>query len=355
MECSTQNSIREFTIVDCQWLANPAIGSRDRALCAKVLFIKFSVAWRTAHGTIDGMKHPTILADISQNAAEAAQRFASPKRMDQSIEVIEVDESYSGCSWHFHPELQLCHVESGFGQRLIGDRVCEIQPGEVILLGANLPHVWRYDSTADDDIQATVVHFDESVLGSDWLQRPELRDVRLLLTRAGQGLQARGDVREHLIEKIGALTNAHGLRRIIVLLEILQVMAESRDLETVCSSGYQPVAAELDVERLRRACDYIKEHAHESLDRETVARVIHMSATGFSRFFKAHTGMTFQEFVSDVRISRACQLLANTDLLITDIALQCGFGELSTFNRTFKRFRDTTPTKYRALVSSIRS
>ena len=62
------------------------------------------------------------------------QPFASPQRADESIRVIAIDESYSGCSWHFHPELQLCHVGSGCGQRMIGDRVCDIEPGEVILL-----------------------------------------------------------------------------------------------------------------------------------------------------------------------------------------------------------------------------
>jgi AraC-like DNA-binding protein len=109
----------------------------------------------------------------------------------------------------------------------------------------------------------------------------------------------------------------------------------------------------LDVERLRRACDYINDHAHQEITRNAVAEVVHMSVSGFSRFFKSHTGMTFQEFVADVRISRACLLLVTSDLPITDISLECGFADLSTFNRTFKRFRDSTPSQYRLIATNV--
>ncbi len=281
------------------------------------------------------------------------QPFASPQRADESIRVIAIDESYAGCSWHFHPELQLCHVEAGRGQRLIGDRLCDIEHGEVILLGPNLPHVWRYESCSAGHIKANVVHFDAAVLGSDWLDRPELCDVRLLLTRASQGLQAEGELKDRLAQRIAQLATMKGLPRIISLLELLHMMSESRELKTICSTGYQPVAAELDVARLQRACDFINEHVSEELTRDAVAEVIHMSGSGFSRFFKSHTGMAFQEFVADVRISRACQLLVTSEMNITEIAFACGFNELTTFNRTFRKYRDTTPSKYRSMVNAV--
>jgi len=279
--------------------------------------------------------------------------FASPQRADESVRVISVDERYSGCSWHFHPELQLCHVANGEGQRLIGDQLCAIEPGEVVLLGSNLPHVWRYDEGVNCHVQATVLHFETGFLGSDWLERPELRNVRLLLTRASQGLLATGKLRESIATGIENIASLSGLPRVIGLLELLHTMAESRDLKKICSTGFQPAAAQLEVERLRCACDFINENAHKELSRDSVAKTIHMSGSGFSRFFKAHTGMTFQDFVADLRISRACKLLGSSELSITDIALECGFRELTTFNRAFKKFRDTTPTRYRSLVNKV--
>ena len=275
--------------------------------------------------------------------------------MHESIRVIKVDDGYAGCSWHYHPEIQLCHVAKGKGQRLIGDQLCPIEPGEVVLLGSNLPHVWRYDPGARVGIQATVIHFESTVLGGDWLERPEVRNLRLLLTRASQGLQATGKLRARLAKGIEELQNKEGLPRIIRLLELLHLMTDSYEMKTICRSGLQPMTAQLEIERLRLACDFINDHAHKELSRDAVAEVVRMSGSGFSRFFKAHTGMTFQDFVADVRISRACKLLGSTELPITTVALECGFRELTTFNRAFKKYRQTTPSQYRSLVKKVAS
>ena len=275
--------------------------------------------------------------------------FESAHRADESFRVIQIDQSFSGCSWHFHPELQLCHVKTGSGTRVIGDRVCPIERGEVVLLGSNLPHVWRYDEDSDA-ISATVVHFEESALGTDFLNKPEMRELRLLFARAGLGLQAFGDTRLAVAENISGLANLSGFSRVLALLDILHRLAGCREVKSISGSGFQPVASHIDAERLRCACDYIRENCQSSIDRDTVARVLHMSPSGFSRFFKTHTGMTFQDFVSDVRISRACERLVDGGQSITEIAYASGFADVSTFNRAFKKFRDMTPSDYRRAI-----
>ena len=276
--------------------------------------------------------------------------FESAHRADESFRVMEIDQSFSGCSWHFHPELQLCHVESGSGTRVIGDRVCGIEAGEVVLLGANLPHVWRYDKQQAEPIHATVVHFEESALGADFLNKPEMRELRLLFARAGLGLQAFGETRLEIAKKISSLAALRGFSKILALLDILHRLASSPEVESISGSSFQPVASHIDAERLRCACDYIRENTHAAIDRDTVARVVHMSPSGFSRFFKTHTGMTFQDFVADVRVSHACQMLADGTRSITDVAYQSGFADVSTFNRAFKKFRDMTPSAYRRAI-----
>lgn len=280
--------------------------------------------------------------------------FQMPQRVDESFRVVEVGQGYSGCSWHFHRELQLCHVTSGVGKRVVGDRVCDITEGEVVLLGQNLPHVWRYDPIQAEPPQAVVVHFQEEFLGTEFSRKPEMRDVMLLLARAGQGLVARGKTRTLVAEKLCALPKRTGMDRLLGLLEILHGLAASTELESICSTGFQPVAAQLDIERLRRVCDYVDEHHKQQIDRDSVARLVHMSPSGFSRFFKSRTGMTFQDYVGDLRIGRACQLLAEAGQSVTEIAFECGFSDISTFNRTFKKFRSATPTSYRDEMLRLR-
>ena len=66
-----------------------------------------------------------------------------------------------------------------------------------------------------------------------------------------------------------------------------------------------------------------------------------------ARFFRRATGNTFTDFVNHVRISRACQLLMETNLQISAIAYQVGFNNLANFNRLFKKYRSCTPIDYR--------
>jgi AraC-like DNA-binding protein len=78
-----------------------------------------------------------------------------------------------------------------------------------------------------------------------------------------------------------------------------------------------------------------------------VADLANMSKEAFCRFFKERTGKTLTEFLSQVRIHHACQLLQETDFSVSQIAYQSGFQNLSYFNRTFKKFRGETPKEFR--------
>jgi AraC-like DNA-binding protein/mannose-6-phosphate isomerase-like protein (cupin superfamily) len=283
-----------------------------------------------------------------------AHNFVSPKSADESFRLIEINGGYSGCSWHFHPEFQLGYVVSGTGQRVVGDSVHSIEAGEVVLLGPNLPHVWHYDcGVGSQPVEAVAVHFHDNFLGREFFETPEASDLRLLLSRASQGLQVVGQTRCSLAPIIERMRKQSGFPRLLTMLEILDVIARSRDVLTLCSPLFQPTSTGLDLERLRRVCDYIQSNFNQPLDRDMAADIAHMSPSGFSRLFKSRTGMSFSEYVSDIRIGHACRRLMELRVPITDIALECGFSDLSTFNRTFRKLRQMTPTEFRARMQHL--
>jgi AraC-like DNA-binding protein len=294
-----------------------------------------------------------LLAPIYRSPT-APPSFHSVKRDDESFRLFEIKNADSGCSWHFHPEFQIGYVVQGRGERVVGDCVHAIESGEVVLLGPNLPHVWRYSVGQDgQNVDAIAIHFREDFLGNDFLRKPELRDVVLLLSRAGQGLQIVGSLRKEIVPMLEQIRIQSGFARLMTLLSILDRISRSRDVLTLCSPLFQPIQAELEIERLRRVCDYVKSNFHCPLDRDTAADFAHMSPSAFSRFFKAHTGLTFHDFVAEVRVGNACQLLVSPNYPITDIALDCGFADLSTFNRTFRKLRKMTPSEYRSKLLGI--
>jgi AraC-like DNA-binding protein len=137
---------------------------------------------------------------------------------------------------------------------------------------------------------------------------------------------------------------------VLDLLALLHLLAGSSELTTLCSTGFQPLAAELEIERLRRVCEYIQTHHSEPIDRDAIAAIAHLSPSAFSRFFKMHTGKTFRDFVTEVRVGHACRMLVEAEDNVTEIALRCGFADGSTFDRSFRRTKKMSPTQFRRQV-----
>lgn len=98
---------------------------------------------------------------------------------------------------------------------------------------------------------------------------------------------------------------------------------------------------------LRRITEYINEHFCENISLETIANTTGLSRYYVSHLFKDLLNTTFVNYVNELRLSRAATLLTTTDTPVIEIAGLSGFNNISNFNRAFKMYFDTTPSKYR--------
>jgi AraC-like DNA-binding protein len=264
-------------------------------------------------------------------------------------EVVRGD-SYNA-AWHFHPEYQITLVIKSCGYRLVGDNIAPLHAGDLVLMGSNLPHVWQQERAAHPDpadgVHAVIIRFLETFAGNDFLEIPEMKPIRLLLRRSARGLQATGAARQVVAEKMRRLPEATGLERISGLLSILNTLASSNELKPIASPGFVPVLNGSDHDRMERVCNYINVHLGDVIDRAEVARHAHLSQGAFSRFFKLRTGKTLPRYINELRVGRACRLLAEGETKITDIAMECGFSNLANFNRRFLEISGVTPRNYR--------
>ncbi len=253
-----------------------------------------------------------------------------------------------GATWHFHPEFQITLVLKSSGYRLVGDNITPLGPGDLVLVGSNLPHVWQQDAGGGRAaVHAVVVRFLDTLLGRDFLEIPEAAAVKRLLRRAARGLRVTGRTRDAAAERLHRLVEAKGLNRIAELLGILETLAQSRELQPIASAGFVPSLSSEDQGRMARVTAHIHTHLTDTIDRATVARAAHLSEGAFSRFFKLRTGKTLPAYVNELRVGRACRLLANEERKVTDIALDCGFRNLANFNRRFREITRLTPRDYR--------
>jgi AraC-like DNA-binding protein len=275
----------------------------------------------------------------------------TPSTQWESFHCEVVRGASYNATWHFHPELQLTLVIRSRGHRLVGDKFAPLTHGDLVLVGSNLPHVWQQDKThgsSPNAVHAIVVRFLETFLGRDFLEIPEAEPLRRLFRRAARGLQVTGRSRDVVAAKMERLAHARGLERVAELLSILDTLAHSKELRPIASPGFVPNLASEDQGRMQRVCDYINTHLSDTIDRAAVAREAHLSVGAFSRFFRVRTGKTLPEYVNELRVGRACRLLADEQAKITDIALECGFRNLANFNRRFREITKMTPRDYRA-------
>ena len=257
--------------------------------------------------------------------------------------------------WHYHPELELLHIEQGTGTQFVGDNIQNFQSGDVLLIGANLPHYWRCDQKYFDNqtelfAQATVVHFRADFWGDAFLKLPENRAIAQLLDRAKQGIRIQGTARTVVANLLKQMLTATGTQRIITLLTILTAVAASPETTLISTTDYPDQFDEADTDRINRIYAYALANFQRKISVAEVAAVANLSPHSFCRYFKSRSRKPFSQFLLELRVHHACKLLTNTDLSISQVCMDSGFNQFSGFNKYVKQITGKSPMQYRKLV-----
>ena len=125
--------------------------------------------------------------------------------------------------------------------------------------------------------------------------------------------------------------------------EFLSVVRLMQQSELIEQGKLEPNANSL----INSAKNYIRKHYANKLTMVQAADYVHLNPSYFSKLFRSKTGVTFTDYLTNVRITQAKQLLLNTDDRICDICLNVGFSDNVTFNRAFWRVVGVSPTDYR--------
>ncbi|HWD92639.1 MAG TPA: AraC family transcriptional regulator [Verrucomicrobiae bacterium] len=258
-------------------------------------------------------------------------------------------------SYHFHPEYEITLITEGTGVRLVGDNISEFAPGDLVLLGSNLPHQFMSDTRAKPArARAFVVHFLEASLGRALEQLPEMSRVVELLGDSATGLVFGRGASAEAQQIMRRLFRREGLPRFICLLELLDVLATAKDRRAICSVGYERNANAHENQKINRALKLIHEKFDQPLGLSEAARFLNVSRATCNRLFRKSLRKSFKEFLIEVRISHVAKLLLETDRTVLDIATQCGFANLSNFNRQFRQLKGQSPREFRRAVPHSR-
>ncbi|OIN59848.1 AraC family transcriptional regulator [Arsenicibacter rosenii] len=258
--------------------------------------------------------------------------------------------------YHFHPEYELTLILQGEGQRYVGKQMDAFGPGDLVLLGPDLPHCWlSRDRGEDAPCEAVVIQFRELFNGNDFFGLPECRPIRKMLQRARSGLQPGAAEKAWLAPAMIELVEKSPLDRLTSLFTVLDRLSKSPDLQPIDSMFAEQAYSQHETARFQQVFAYLIAHFREAVSLRDVAEVANMSPTAFCRYIKNVTQKTLMELLIDMRIHYAAQLLTETDLPIQSIVYDAGFGDVPYFNRVFRKHKQMSPLTYRKKMAGQRS
>lgn len=250
--------------------------------------------------------------------------------------------------WHYHDEYELHLITSTSGKLFVGDWIGPFQAGQLVLTGPRLPHNWVSLDLPEGGVaqRDLVIQFSHEPLVRASENIPELAEMLPLLERAKHGIEFFGlsDTAEAHWHKV---KGSRGLKRFAAFCDFLADLAACTDYRLLSSVQLQSTDDDAELDQINALVSRITEHLADEHSVTALATELGMSESRFSRFFRKATGNTFTDFVNRVRISRACQLLMDTDQQITHICYEVGFNNVANFNRRFLDIRGMTPSEFR--------
>ncbi|MEO5601462.1 MAG: AraC family transcriptional regulator [Cyclobacteriaceae bacterium] len=155
-----------------------------------------------------------------------------------------------------------------------------------------------------------------------------------------------GKTREEIGEKLQLIRGMHGTTSILTLLSILDLMARSEEFIYLNAATYISDVHEKSSEKINKVYHYTIENFRKRITLSEVASLPNHSAVAFCRYFKTRTRKSYFQYLTEIRIAYACELLSKGDFNVSEVCLDSGFNNLSYFHKQFKKVVKSTPTEH---------
>ena len=276
--------------------------------------------------------------------------FKIPKTTSESFRVQIDDVPYFYDRLHNHPELQITLVKKSYGTLFVGDSISSFQEGDVHVIGSNVPHVMKNDPVFYEDEEQTSysisVFFNKESFGKEFFNLPEMQKVKDLIKNAERGIRIEGETKKVLTKKIEDIEKAEGFDRFLLLLSILNSIANSEEWSYLSNISFNVTNNDVSDKKLNDVFQYVMDNYASPIGLDEIASVANMSTSAFCRYFKLRTRKTFIRFLNEFRIGTACRELVEKNTSVSIVCYEVGFNNVSNFNRQFKTITGLTPSQY---------
>lgn len=262
---------------------------------------------------------------------------------EQSFLAFEYKAEAFDAPWHFHPEFELTYIKSSSGIRYVGNHLADFKPGDLVLLGTNLPHCWRNVSAGEEQANSLVIQWGASFPG----HQPEFTAIRKMLAMADRGIHFSESIAKRVGAQMAAIIEAPPLDAYLLLVRLLDDLARADDHHLLADRAFSYDGSSRTGDRLQRIQQFVTDHYQQKITLAEVAARVNLSEQSFSRFFSQAMGRPFFRFLNEYRINMACRLLLETDANVANVGYDCGYDTLPFFYREFGRLKGCTPGQFR--------
>jgi len=284
-------------------------------------------------------------------------REVTPLSEEDCFVIINRVKSEFSYPVHVHPEYELNFIENGKGaRRIVGDSIEEITDLELCLIGnETLEHAWMNYHCESNEIHEITIQFHKDLFLGSLLNKKQFNSIAVMLENAKKGISFSREAIVLVKDRLDFLNKNHsGFYSVMDLLTILYELSLDRNSRILCSSTFNKQDDSSESRRIQKVINFLNNNYQKEIRLIDVANHVNMSEVSFSRFMKRRTGKNYIEYLNDLRLGIASRYLVDSSKTISEISYDCGFNNLSNFNRIFKKRKGYTPKEFRENYSKMR-
>jgi AraC-like DNA-binding protein len=252
---------------------------------------------------------------------------------------------------HRHREYELNFCERAAGvRRIVGDSSEIISDFDLVLITSpDLEHTWEQHACTSQNIREITIQFSPELFFQSFIDKNQFASIRTMFETAKKGLVFPLEAIMKVYFLLDSLGSEKDFYAVVKFLSILYELSKfTGKAHTLSSSSFAKIETpHSDSRRVQKVENYINIHYREKISLKQVAAIAGMTSVSFSRFFKLRTGKTFSDYMIDIRLGHAARMLVDSTNSITEICYDCGFNNLSNFNRIFKKKKRCSPKEFR--------
>lgn len=277
------------------------------------------------------------------------QREITPLKENDCFLLFDREKNEFNFPIHFHPEYEINFIYNAKGaKRTVGDHIGEIDDYELVMIGPNIYHGWEnHKNDRTNIIHEITIQFPRNLFHPEILDKNILKPIKELFKSSNQGILFSKETTMLVESRLNLISKKSGFDNFLEFQSLLYDLAISRNKKNLSNMSFEEQNDFHNSQRIEKIYNYIKANYNQKIRVEDVASSINMTIVSFSRLIKQRTGKTFIEFANELRLGYATRKLIETNESVSEICFNCGFNNISNFNRIFKKKQNCTPSEFR--------